>query len=182
MTTDTELLQALARQEELLKSLLAALSKPKLGLHNDTGICKIYCNRQHNNCLWYTLTNGEPVPVNATALTGYLKELKFEQTSRRGKPCHKLSTTIAADRLYLLESGHDTHFSKALLSAIASLTHEQLIQPITISPAPGDDESVLFCRVWIGSYYIKAPYTEDTDWKQTAKTAIAAVKAIQTSS
>ena len=173
MTQDTP--QLLARQEELLKKLIAVLDKPKLGLHNDAGTCKIYCNRQHGH-LWYTLPNGEPVPVNATAVTGYLKDLKFEQTERRGKPCHKLLATIAADRLYILEAGHDTHFSKGLLIAIASLSPQHLAHPITLQPQPGDDDAVLFCRLWMGSELVKAPYGEDTDWREVAKLALSNVK------
>ncbi|KAB8316109.1 hypothetical protein SD81_028415 [Tolypothrix campylonemoides VB511288] len=177
MTQDTaQLLAALTRQEQLLQKLLAALDKPRLGLHSDVGTCKIYCNRQHSS-LWYTLSHGEATAVNATGLTGYLKELRFEQAERRGKPCHKLLATIAADRVYILEAGHDTHFSKGLLMALASLSPQHLAQPITIQPVAGDDESVLFCRVWTGSELVKAPYSEDTDWRQISKTALAHVRA-----
>ena len=100
MTTleTAHLLAALTRQEELLKRLIATLDKPKLGLHNDAGTCKIYCNRQHGH-LWYSLdADRNPKPITATALTVYLKDLKFEQTERRGKPCHKLLATIVAIR------------------------------------------------------------------------------------
>ena len=38
---NSELLAALMRQEELLKQLVAAINKPKLGLHSDAGSCKI---------------------------------------------------------------------------------------------------------------------------------------------
>ena len=180
MTNDinTQLLTALNRQQQLLEMILSSLDKPKLGLHNDAGICKIYCNR-HNGCNWYTLTNGEPTPVQATALTGYLKAIKFEATERRGKPVHKLLTTIAADRLYILESGHDSHFSKGLLAAIAQLRPQDLLQPVTIQPSPGDEDSVLFCRVWLGVEQVRAQYNEETDWREVAKQAIAVVRALE---
>lgn len=113
----------------------------------------------------------------ATALTGYLKELRFENTERRNKETCKLITTIQGDRTYILESGYDVHFSKCILSAIASLTPEQLYSPITLQPQPGTDESVLFCRVWVGSELVKAPYGEETNWRETAEQAIAVVKA-----
>jgi hypothetical protein len=181
---NAELLAALMRQEELLKQLVAAINKPKLGLHSEAGNCKIYCNRQHGG-LWYTL-NGEPSDVPQTALTGYLKELRFENTERRKKETCKLLITIQADRTYILESGYDTHFSKSLLTAMpaatrsgnATLTPEQLYSPITLQPTPGTtDESVLFCRVWVGSELIKASYGEETDWKATARQALDVVKA-----
>ncbi|MCC5608434.1 hypothetical protein LC612_16970 [Nostoc sp. CHAB 5834] len=72
----SELFALLMRQEELLKQLVASINKPKLGLHSEAGSCKIYCNRQHGG-LWYKL-NGEPSAIPQTALTGYLKELRFE--------------------------------------------------------------------------------------------------------
>ncbi|MCP6758416.1 MAG: hypothetical protein NHB32_06460 [Fischerella sp. CENA71] len=171
-----QLIAALQRHEQLLQHILNALDKPQLGLHSNAGSIKIYCNRQHGH-LWYTLTNSEPTAVCASALTGYLRELKFEQTKRRGKPCHKLLAFIQGDRPYILESGHDSHFTKGLLSAIASLTPQQLMQPITISPQAGDDDKVLFVRIWAGCEYVKAQYSEDTDWRATAKQAIAVVTA-----
>jgi len=173
---NAELLAALMRQEELLKQLVAAINKPKLGLHSEAGSCKIYCNR-HNGSLWYTLNNGEPSAIAQTALTGYLREIKFEKCERRGKEVYKLLATILADRTYILESGHDTHFAKGLLAAIALLTPQQLYSPVTIQPQPGTDESVLFCRVWIGSELVMTNYNEQTDWRETSKQALAVVRA-----
>jgi hypothetical protein len=36
---NADLLAALMRQEELLKQLVAAINKPKLGLHSEAGSC-----------------------------------------------------------------------------------------------------------------------------------------------
>ena len=170
-----QLIASLTRQEQLLQQLISALNKPRLGLHNDAGICKIYCNRQHGS-LWYKLDNGNPTPITANALTGYLRQLRFEKVERRGKEVHKLLTTIEGDKLYVLESGHDSHFSKGLLSAIAILTPDQLHQPITISPQAGDDENVLFARIYLGIEYIKAPYGDSTNFRELSKLAINNVK------
>ncbi|WP_334862434.1 hypothetical protein [Nostoc sp.] len=85
--------------------------------------------------------------------------------------------TIQADRTYILESGYDTHFSKCILAAIATLTTQQLYVPLTLQPQPGNDESVLFCRVWIGSELIMTNYNQQSDWKVTARQAIDVVKA-----
>jgi hypothetical protein len=175
-TTAQQLLTALNRQQQLLEMILGTLERPKLGFHNDAGTVFVYCNRSRD-CLWYTLDAGNPVPISHTALTGYLRQLKFEKCQRRGKEVHKLLTTIQGDRLYSLESGHDSHFSKGILSAISILTPQQLLQPITIQPVAGDDESVLFCRVWADSEQVKAPYDDSTDWRETAKRAIANCKA-----
>lgn len=182
---NAELLAALMRQEELLKQLVAAINKPKLGLHSEAGSCKIYCNR-HNGSLWYTLNNSEASAITQTALTGYLKELKFEKCERRGKEVYKLLITIQADRPYILESGHDTHFAKSVLAAMpaatrsgnATLTPEQLYSPITLQPQPGTtDENVLFCRIWVGSELVMASYNEQTDWREISKQALAVTKA-----
>jgi hypothetical protein len=116
--------------------------------------------------------------VPQTALTGYLKELRFENTERRKKETCKLLITIQADRTYILESGYDTHFSKCILAAIATLTPQQLYSPITLQPHPGTtDENVLFCRIWVESELIKASYGEETDWREISKQTIAVTKA-----
>lgn len=174
-----QLLASLTRQEELLKQLISVinkLDKPRLGFHNDAGVTRIYCNRS-NGCLWYTLANGTtPVPIQQTALTGYLRELKFERVQRRGKEVCKLLLTVEADGMYQLESGYDSHFSKCILSAIAILNPQQLKQPVTISPAAGDDDAVLFARLYVGSEYIKAPYGDNTSFREFSLQAIDNVK------
>ncbi len=116
-------------------------------------------------------------PVQQSALTGYLTDLKFEKVERRGKEATKLQAFFNGDRPYCIESGYDSHFSKGLLSAIATLTPEQLKLPITIAPQPGSDESVLFCRVFVGSELVRATYDEQTNWRAISQTAIATVKA-----
>ncbi|WP_341528481.1 hypothetical protein WKK05_03815 [Nostoc sp. UHCC 0302] len=172
----SELFALLMRQEELLKQLVASINKPRLGLHSDAGSCKVYCNR-HNKSLWYTLSNDEPVAITQTALTGYLRELKFEKSDRNGEEKCKLLISIQADKLYILESGYDTHFSKSILAAVALLTPQQLYSPVTIQPQAGDKGTVLFCRVWAGSELIIANYNEQTDFKVIARQAIEVVKA-----
>ena len=160
-----------------LTQLVSALNKPRLGFHSDAGTTRVYCNRS-NGCLWYTLKDGDtPVEIQHTALTGYLRELKFERVQRRGKEVCKLLITIDADGKYLLESGHDAHFSKCVLSAIALLTLQEASKPITISVSPGDEDSVLFARIYAGNEYIKASYGEDTNFREISKRAIAVVKA-----
>ncbi|SRR5579883_2025272 len=174
---EQQLIASLNRQEQLLQELIASINKPKLGLHSDAGMVFIYCNRS-NGSLWYTLdSNRQPRAISQSALTGYLKVLRFEKVKRRGKQCHKLIAVVEADRLYQLESGHDSHFSKGLLSAVASLTPQHLRCPITIEPQPGSDDSVLFCRLWFGSHLVKAPYGEATSWRDVAVKAIANCKA-----
>ncbi|MGB3640012.1 MAG: hypothetical protein WBA39_20915 [Rivularia sp. (in: cyanobacteria)] len=171
-----QLIASLTRQEQLLQQLISVINKPRLGFHNDVGVTRIYCNRS-NGCLWYTLANGStPIAIQQTALSGYLRELKFERVQRRGKEVCKLLITIEADGVYLLESGYDSHFSKCVLSAIASLDLERLKQPVTIAVAPGEDDNVLFARVYMGSEYVKAQYSDNTNFREISKRAIGNVK------
>lgn len=167
----TQILESLQRQEALLQLLVESTNKPKLGLHSDIGRVFIYCNRIRNGSNWYTLDSSpdrNPVPVNASALTGYLTSVKFEKTERRGQETWKMLITLEADRTYVLESGHNTHFTKSFLAAIASLNPNQIHKPITIAPREGDDDSVLFCSVWCGDQYIRASYDQSTDWRAIA--------------
>ena len=172
-----QILHALLEQNKLLQQLVNNTSTKELGLHNNVGgVQRIYCNRS-NNCNWYRVTKeSEVIPVTETALTGYLRELKFEEVERRGKPTWKTLVTIEADKTYILESGVSSHFSKSFVAAIATLTPEQLQSPITISPKEGtEDDQVLFARVWAGDEYVKSEY-KDADVRQLAARARDVVK------
>lgn len=172
----TILAGSLAEMTGLLQQIHAQMNAPKLGLHDAAGGMKIYCNRS-NGCLWYRLQDSQPVPIQQTALTGYLVDLRFEKVERRGKETIKLLATIQGDRPYLLEAGHDSHFSKGLLCAVASMPPALLQRPITLSPQAGEDDSVLFCRVYSDCELIRASYDDSTDWRSCAQAAIAAVRA-----
>ena len=99
-----QLLTALAQQNALLSQILDQLKQPKLGLVETPSTLWIYANRS-NNCPWYTIRDGEVFPVQQSALTGYLEELKFEKVERRGKEVIKLQAFIKGDRPYCVESG-----------------------------------------------------------------------------
>lgn len=178
-TESAQILAALTQQNELLAKILSSLNRPHLGLSNQLpGPLKIYANRS-NGGLWYSVRDGVVQPIEAIALTGYLRNLSFEEVERRGKPTHKLLTEIQGDRLYVIESGYDSHFSKGLLAAVATLTAAQLQQPITLQPQAGQDESVLFCRVYgTDGAPIKATYNDETDWRSISKSAIKSVRQV----
>lgn len=179
MTTAIEdltavLATALAEQTALLERIASKLEQPRLGLHNGGGTLRIYANRQHGS-LWYRLNGDRPISIEETALTGFCTKIEFPRVERRGKEVHKLQITIEGDRLYLVECGHDAHFAKGFLSAIALMTSHQLRQPITLCPSPGEEDTVLFCRIYQFGQLIRAAYDNETDWRLTAKAAIAAV-------
>lgn len=171
-----QLLTALAQQNALLSQILDQLKQPKLGLVETPSTLWIYANRS-NNCPWYTIRDGEVSPVQQSALTGYLEELKFERVERRGKEVIKLQAFIKGDRPYCVESGHDSHFSKGLLSSVAMVTPQQLRMPITIAPQSGSDENVLFCRMFVGSELVRSSYDEQSDWRAISQSALSNVKA-----
>jgi hypothetical protein len=168
------LIPYLKQQNELLTAILVELRQAKpanLGFTDTPLLYRIYANRS-NNCLWYTVRAGEVQPIAHSALTGYLQDLKFEQVERRGKPVTKLMTYLKGDRLYCVESGYDSQFSKGLLAAIAQLTPAQLTHPITLMPQPGEDDAVLFCRVLLAAELVMASYDDQTNWRDVAQTAM----------
>jgi hypothetical protein len=122
----------------------------------------IFCNRK-NGGLWYKL-NEQSQPVI------------IEQPALSGKDTPKLHCHIEADTHYTLESGHDSLFSKELLSAIAFTSPKDLREPITIEVQAADNETVLFCNVWVNSQRVMASFDDQTDWKLAARAAIDAVR------
>jgi len=182
-TVDTaaQLLAAVTRQTELLTKILDSLNQPALGALTTTpGTIRIYCNRDRcPGALWYTVPAGEPIALDAKAIRGYIRQIRFEQVERRGKPTWKLYTLLdCGQSAYELESGHDSVFTKGLLMAIAALEPQDLKQPVAIGVAPGDDESVLLCRVWKwDNSPVFSKWDEGTNWKGVAQRAIGLVAA-----
>lgn len=177
-----QLLAALTRQNDLLTKILESLNKPELGLLTTSpGTVRVYCNRDRcPGALWYTLNEArEPVALPAKAVRGYIRQIRFEQTERRGKEVWKLYTLLnCGNAAYELESGHDSVFTKGLLMAIATMEPEELKQPISVGLAPGDDESVVLCRVWRSDNSpVFGKWDEETNWKAVSQQAISNVKA-----
>jgi hypothetical protein len=170
----TEGLMAIAKELQKLVEVLAP-SQQLLGFGEaPRSEVYIFCNRS-NNGLWYSLTGeGKPVSIDATALTGYIRKVEFKTGERRGKQSVKLHCHVEADKKYILETSSDTHFSKGLLSAIASLDPEQLRQVISIVPqASTQNGEVLFCNLYLADgQQVFAPYDDKTDFRATSRTAI----------
>ncbi len=137
----------------------------------------VFCNRKHGG-IWYTLNDqSQPVNIEHPALTGYIRKLEFKETIRRNEKSHKLHCYIESDKFYVLESSATAHFSKGLLSALASLSSETLQQPLTICPqASTENAEVLFCNLYEGDRQVFAPYDDQTDWKRVSRAAIDHVK------
>lgn len=139
----------------------------------------IFCNRAKANT-WYTLNqNSEPVELPYPALTGYLTSIEFIKGEYQGKPTTKLRFRMMAHRPCTLEAGSTSTFTKGFLSAIASLTPEQLRSPITIEAIPADGENVLFCAVWLGTQKVFQAWDEQTNWREIARKAKGNVAQLQ---
>ena len=114
------------------------------------------------------------------ALTGYLTSIEFIKGEYKGKPKSKLRFKMMAHRPCTLEAGSESTFTKGFLSAIASLTPDQLRSPIIIEATPSDqEEKVLFCTVWSGGQKVRTQWDEQTNWKAVARRAkdnVAAIK------
>jgi len=175
-------LTALDRQNQLMEAILSELSKPRsssLGLSMYPVHTYIYCNRaKAYPHLWYTIKGGEPSPVEAISISGYVVKFQFEVLTRMGEEAKKLQTTISTgDRLYTLESSHDSNFSKGLMAAFAEMTPEQLRHPVTIEPQPSQEDTakakqIVFAKVSQRGEAIYCRYDQDTDWKTIAGIAL----------
>jgi hypothetical protein len=178
MDTEAQALASIAQELRQIKEALAP-TKQVLGFGAaPKNQVYVFCNRK-NGGLWYTLNSeSQPVNIEHSALTGVIRKLEFKETVRRGEKSHKLHCYIEADQLYVLEGSAVAHFSKGLLSALASLSPEALKKPITICPqASTENAEVLFCNAYEGDRQIFAPYDDQTDWKRVSRAAIDCVKA-----
>jgi hypothetical protein len=175
--TETETLVSILQELQQLRAELAP-AKQLLGFGAaPKSQVYVFCNRK-NSGIWYSLdSQSQPVDIEQQSLTGYIRKLEFKETVRRNEKSHKLHCIIEADCLYCLESSSKAHFSKGLLSAIASLPPLALRQPITIVPQPSSENGeVLFCNIYQSSKQVFAPYDDQTDWKLAARAAIDAVR------
>lgn len=113
----------------------------------------VYCNRRCEGANWYTVEDGQQIPIKQNALRGYPDRLEVVELQRRGKDISKLQFTLnCGDLHYVLEAGADSEFAQSLVYALASLTPEQLKQPLIVQPEPGEDNAVLFARVRTNDY------------------------------
>jgi len=171
-----ELLKVLTEIRDLLAQ---QQSQEKLGFGLAPSPATIFINRSHGG-VWYRLENGSPVVIPEPALTCRLQQISFETVSRRDKETSKLHIKVMADRPYILEAGGTTQFSRSLLAALAVFSPGALHNKVvTIQPVPGDDDSVLFCRLFVNGELVRAaevpPAGNSEAWRAIAKRALAAV-------
>ncbi|BDM83226.1 hypothetical protein [Acaryochloris marina] len=152
-----------------------------LGFGESPSGLAIFCNRANTNT-WYTLSqDSQPVELPYPALTGYLTSIEFIKGEYKRKPTCKLRFRMIAHRPCTLEAGSESTFKKGFLSAIASLSPEQLRSPITIEAIPADEETVLFCSVWSGGQKVRTQWDDQTNWREVARRAKDNVAQLQSS-
>jgi len=183
MDTTSSLDHLLVYQNQLLSEILEELrtERQPLGFGPSPRPVFIYCNRTRD-CLWYTLSEDSSrtiQPIQADALTGIITQIETVEVTRRGKATEKLHVHVKADRRYVLESGIDSNFSRALLHPLSLIPVEKLKLPITIAVEPGESEEVLFCRIYnpVTGEAAFAPWDASTNWAQVLERAIAKVEA-----
>jgi hypothetical protein len=176
--TEAEALEKILKELQQLRADLTPTRQPLGFGEAPKSEVWIFCNREKGG-VWYVLdSQGKAVDIEHSALTGYIRKLEFTRPVRRGEETDKLNCIIEGDKLYVLESGASVQFSKGLLSAIASLSPDELKQPITIVPEPSaKNEEVLFCNIYQGNQQVFAPYDDQTNWRKVSRVAIDAVRA-----
>lgn len=104
------------------------------------------------NYEWYYVDfdNGnQTVPETRRALTGYIRELRINETEYKGEKKPKLDIFISADQPYVVRSGLDTVFTRGVILALAIV--EDYTEPLIIAVAPSDQEKVVFGKVYRAS-------------------------------
>ncbi len=165
-------------ETELLKQILDQLKarSSDLGFCDPPKVRYIYANRQYPDCLWYFWDGAKKLhePIAQCGITGIIKKIEIEEKEYRGKPDPKINFHIQADRPYVVQSGIDTLFTKGLIYTLSKLPIDAFKKPIMIAVEAGEDDKVLFSRVYnpaTGSL-VFAPYPDSVDWDKVTSTAI----------
>jgi hypothetical protein len=152
--------------DDLLQQILAELQKqsgPALGFGFAPRPRYIYANRQNTDCLWYFWNGGDNVhiPIEYHALTGFITKIEVEEKEFKKKKDLKLNIHVKAERMYIIQSGLETLFSKGVIYALKEVA--DFSQVLSIAVEPGNTEQVLFGRVYVGDQSIYAPYDDDAN-------------------
>jgi len=150
------------------------------------GVQTVYCNRTKGG-LWFTVSNGEPVKVDAVSFQskpGGLRGLNIYEANRGGKDGWKVGLLLEDEnsQVYKFETGSGTSFARGMLWAIASLSPEQAQNgQIGINPTPADPAktkssnpgSILYCNMLCDGVELPIFMGEGRpDWQQIAQIAL----------
>lgn len=158
----------LADVKKLLGLILDELRASKVSLgFQESVLTPVYLNSVKSpGHVWYRIVDGEQIPIKDQAFTGYLTRIERVTETRREKDSEKLHLWMEgkAGALYRFECGWGRQTFKSLISAIASLSPDEIKQPITLYPYVGKDPSVLFVKLYLNRKAVFSPYGDDTDW------------------
>jgi hypothetical protein len=165
--------------QAILEELRA--SNQQLGFGHPPKVRYIYANRQHPGCLWYFWDGAkkEHEPILFPALTGIVEKLDTEKKEFKGKHELKINLHIRADRNYVIQSGAETMFAKGLIYTLSRLPIAAFTQTVTIAVEAGEDEQVVFCRIYnpVTKQAVFAPYTEPVNWQEVIAKAVVKIDA-----
>ncbi|MBW4557309.1 MAG: hypothetical protein KME59_15455 [Trichormus sp. ATA11-4-KO1] len=140
----------------------------KLGLCNPPEPVYLYVKNGESNgefYLWYhyDIDKDKTIPVQQTALTGYLSELRLTTKEYKGKDNFKLDIVVASDEIYIIRTGVETNFAKTFLLS-ASQVYD-FSKPLIIAVTSGDENTV-FCRLYDAStkVRIRREWNPNADW------------------
>ncbi|MGH8000685.1 MAG: hypothetical protein ACREPR_14965 [Brasilonema sp.] len=170
-----ELVKILMEQNALLRELVILQKKPlHLGFSDrPPGQPQwIFVGRNGDSCLYRLDGENRQIVIQDKVLTGYITDLEVETVVRRNKETQKLNVTVATDlETYVLSGGRETCFAKSLLASLMQLDVSTFRQPISLSFAPGEDDSIVWCRVYCPAY-IKALPFEQVDFDACVKVIV----------
>lgn len=174
------LVQSLHQEIKTLKQELSVLRSQlgqqlTLGFNNGRNYIII---ERDKGFLWHRFEDDQPVPIKEKLLKGYIKRVAFID-----KEYPKLHVFIQGDREYVLVTGFETHFSRELMAAIASLRPEDLMYPVIIKPDTGSEEGEskskhkpVFCNVIHRGHTVKPGSLRNMDIQQLFQRAEAVLK------
>lgn len=93
---------------------------------------------------WYFWDHatGKQIAIEHNSITGYIKNVYVTKHEWQGRPNYKLNIRLSADKEYCIRSGISTLFSRGILLALNSLPAGSLVEPLTVSAKPGQNNVV----------------------------------------
>lgn len=121
--------------------------------------------RHSPESLWYSRDRREAlnVPIPERDLTGYVRNVwRYDRTDQNtGEGVPKLMLEIHADKLYIIQTGLETNFSKSFLAGLLELNPEDLAEPITLvveDNEGGRGRPTVFARLELGGVRLKPTF------------------------
>lgn len=184
---ENRFIAALEKISDRLDAVVSAIKaheapRSALGFGESPRATIIYCNRTQGG-VWYRLeypaSGGDPVPVDIPqrCLTARLKGFTFPKKEHKNKEQLKMCLHVEADRQYVLETGHDTVLAKSIYADIASMSVEDLMQPVTIELRPAESDTVIFSKIYAaGGKPVNSEALRDADLRTVVQTAVDKLK------